>query len=77
MSDTNSYESIFRSDLFSGKAYVITGGGSGIGLKLAKELKSLGARVALIGRDADKLERVREGDQAGTDGHGYPQGAAA
>jgi citronellol/citronellal dehydrogenase len=59
-SDTATYQSIFRSELFAGKAYVITGGGSGIGLTLAKELTSLGARVALIGRDAGKLERARE-----------------
>jgi len=60
VSSAAAYGSIFRPGLFEDRAYLITGGGSGIGLKLARELTSLGARVALIGRDAAKLERARE-----------------
>jgi NAD(P)-dependent dehydrogenase (short-subunit alcohol dehydrogenase family) len=42
-------------DAFAGKVAVVTGGGSGIGLGIAGRLASGGAKVALIGRNADKL----------------------
>ncbi|MBS0519447.1 MAG: SDR family oxidoreductase [Proteobacteria bacterium] len=54
------YHSVFRSGLFAGQTIVVTGGGSGIGRCTAHELKSLGARLALIGRTLEKLERVKE-----------------
>src|SRR5712672_3161311 len=54
-----SYNSIYRRDLFREHIVVITGGGSGIGRCTAHELASLGAHVAIIGRNEDKLERVR------------------
>ena len=41
---------IFRPDLFAGQTIIVTGGGSGLGRCTAHELKSLGARLALIGR---------------------------
>src|SRR5436309_10760911 len=53
-----SYQSVFRPGLFAGKAVIVTGGGSGIGRCTAHELAALGARVALIGRKPDKLEKV-------------------
>ena len=53
------YRSIFRADLFSGQAIVVTGGGSGIGRCTAHELASLGAAVAIVGRKIEKLEAVR------------------
>lgn len=43
----------------AGKTVVITGGTGGIGLSAASALARLGARVAVVGRDAEKLERVR------------------
>jgi citronellol/citronellal dehydrogenase len=52
------YKSIFASDLFLGKAVIVTGGGSGIGRCIAHELASLGAKIALIGRSPEKLARV-------------------
>jgi len=52
------FSSIFRPNLFAGRVIVITGGGSGIGRCTAHELASLGAKVALIGRKADKLIRT-------------------
>ena len=55
-----SYRSIFRPDLFAGQTIIVTGGGSGLGRCAAHELKSLGARLALIGRTRSKLEEVRE-----------------
>lgn len=54
------YDSVFRPGLFAGRTVIVTGGGSGLGRCTAHELKSLGARLALIGRTMAKLERVRE-----------------
>jgi citronellol/citronellal dehydrogenase len=53
------YQSIFKEDLFAGQTVVITGGGSGIGRCTAHELAALGADVAIIGRNADKLNAVQ------------------
>jgi citronellol/citronellal dehydrogenase len=53
-----SYQSVFRQDLFAGQTVVVTGGGSGIGRCTAHELAALGADVAIIGRNADKLGAV-------------------
>lgn len=39
---------------------LITGGGEGIGLGIAAALSAKGARVAVMGRDADKLNRAAE-----------------
>ena len=49
------YDSVFRPGLFSGKTVIVTGGGSGLGRCTAHELKSLGARLALVGRTMEKL----------------------
>ncbi len=54
------YDSVFRPGLFAGRTIIVTGGGSGLGRCTAHELKSLGARLALIGRSPDKLARVKE-----------------
>jgi len=54
------YDSVFRPGLFAGRTIIVTGGGSGLGRCTAHELKSLGARLALIGRSSDKLARVKE-----------------
>ena len=50
------YNSVFRPELFAGKAIVITGGGTGMGRCVAHELASLGATVALWGRRNEPLE---------------------
>lgn len=52
------YHSVYRPDLFAGQTIIVTGGGSGIGRCTAHELASLGAHVALVGRDAGKLDTV-------------------
>lgn len=52
------YSSIFRANIFSDRVFVVTGGGSGIGRCVAHELASLGAGIALVGRNRDKLEAV-------------------
>src|SRR5581483_11423196 len=44
----------------SGKVVLITGGSRGLGLALAQELGSRGARLALCARDTGELEQARE-----------------
>lgn len=55
-----SYRSVFASGLFEGQTHMVTGGGSGIGRCIAHELASLGASVALVGRNPDKLRTVAD-----------------
>jgi citronellol/citronellal dehydrogenase len=54
-----SYDSIYNRGLFDDQIVVVTGGGSGIGRCTAHELASLGAHVAIVGRNEVKLEQVR------------------
>jgi citronellol/citronellal dehydrogenase len=54
-----SYKSAFKAGLFEGQTIIVTGGGSGIGRCTAHELASLGANVAILGRNAEKLDRVK------------------
>lgn len=51
-------ETIFDEKLFRGKNALVTGGGSGIGLYIARELLALGANVAICGRNEEKLKRA-------------------
>ncbi len=53
---TARYRSAFRAGLFDGHTVVVTGGGSGLGRCTAHELASLGAHVALVGRQIGKLQ---------------------
>ena len=46
----------FASNLLAGKSALVTGGGSGINLAIAKRFASQGASVALIGRTREKLD---------------------
>lgn len=47
--------SIFRSGIFDGKVALVTGGGTGIGLRTARELGQLGATVVIASRKMEKL----------------------
>ncbi|MEM7050392.1 MAG: glucose 1-dehydrogenase [Acidobacteriota bacterium] len=69
---------------FSGKTAIITGGGSGIGKEVARQLVQRGARVVINGRNGDKLEAARreidptgEGVHAVTGDIARPQTARA
>src|SRR5213595_1838337 len=53
------YRSIFAPGLMRGQVALVTGGGSGIGRCTAHELAALGAAVAIVGRNADKLAAVQ------------------
>lgn len=44
---------------FKGRTVVITGGSRGLGLALARQMVSEGARVVICGRDPESLERAR------------------
>lgn len=49
-------KSMFRKDLFETKTALITGGGTGIGLRTARELASLGCQVILASRRLEIIE---------------------
>jgi NADP-dependent 3-hydroxy acid dehydrogenase YdfG len=55
----------------TGMAVLITGGGTGIGAAVARELASAGARVAIVGRRPEPLETVA-GSIRGTGGTCLP-----
>ncbi len=46
---------MFQSDLLANKIACLTGGGSGLGLTMAKRFAELGARIAILGRSAERL----------------------
>ena len=45
---------------FEGRVVVITGGSRGLGLVLARQLAAQGARLCLLARDPEELERARQ-----------------
>ncbi len=48
--------SIFRPGLFENRVAVVTGGGSGIGFAIARDLGMLGAKVAIASRKQERIE---------------------
>jgi citronellol/citronellal dehydrogenase len=50
---------IFADDLLKNQVALITGGGSGIGLAIAREFGDLGAKLVISGRNAEKLANAK------------------
>jgi NAD(P)-dependent dehydrogenase (short-subunit alcohol dehydrogenase family) len=64
--------SVFKEGLFQGKTVFITGGSSGINLGIAHAFGAAGAKVAINGRKADKLEAAVRGlRERGVRAEGY------
>jgi NAD(P)-dependent dehydrogenase (short-subunit alcohol dehydrogenase family) len=64
--------SVFREGLLAGKVALVTGGGSGICLRIAERFAQKGARVALVGRTPEKLDRAAAGiREAGGEAIGF------
>jgi len=51
--------SIFRDRLLAGKTAFVTGGGSGIGQRMAERFAEHGAKVMLVGRKQEKLDAAQ------------------
>jgi citronellol/citronellal dehydrogenase len=49
---------MFQKDLFKNKTVLVTGGGSGIGLEIAKQFMVLGAEVYIASRKPERLEQA-------------------
>ena len=56
--------SIFRANLLQGKTAFVTGGGSGIGQRMAERFAEHGASVVLAGRRQEKLDAAASGIRA-------------
>jgi NAD(P)-dependent dehydrogenase (short-subunit alcohol dehydrogenase family) len=52
---------IFRDGLFEGQVAIVTGGGTGIGAAITRELARLGAHVVIASRKAGVIERAANG----------------
>lgn len=55
---------VFSPGLLAGKVAFITGGSSGINLRIAQRFAAAGARVAIVGRDAVKVEGAAQAIRA-------------
>jgi NAD(P)-dependent dehydrogenase (short-subunit alcohol dehydrogenase family) len=49
---------MFQTDLLHDRTVLVTGGGSGLGLSMARRFADLGARVAITGRNAERLDEA-------------------
>ncbi|MCC7228450.1 MAG: SDR family NAD(P)-dependent oxidoreductase, partial [Burkholderiaceae bacterium] len=47
---------MFAGDVLKGRVALITGGGGGIGLEIARKYGQLGAKVVITGRSQDRLD---------------------
>ena len=51
---------VYRNDLFKGKVVAVTGAGSGFGFAIATLFARLGADVAVLGRNEDRLTHAKD-----------------
>jgi NAD(P)-dependent dehydrogenase (short-subunit alcohol dehydrogenase family) len=56
---------MFKEDLLAGKVALVTGGGSGLGLTMTRKYLELGARVAILGRNQERLQQAADELRAG------------
>ena len=54
------WRTVFRDNLFTGKVAIVTGGGTGIGKAITKELSRLGCRVVIASRKLEKLQEAAQ-----------------
>lgn len=65
--------SIFNAGLYAGKHVFVTGGSSGINLRIAEAFGEHGAKVSINGRKVEKLDGAVQGLRAkGISAEGYP-----
>ena len=48
--------SVFKEQLLAGRTALVTGGGSGIGQRMAERFAEHGAKVMIVGRKQEKLD---------------------
>jgi len=58
------WQSCFRDRLLHKKVAIVSGGGTGIGYSISKELASLGCTVIITSRDVSKCEKATDGINA-------------
>lgn len=51
------WKSVFRDNVFEGKVGIVSGGGTGIGMTIAKEMSALGCVVVIASRNKDQCEK--------------------
>ena len=51
---------MFEKNTLNGKSILVTGGSSGLGLSMAKHFADHGAKVAICGRNQDKLNKAAD-----------------
>lgn len=63
---------IFKDDVLAGKSILVTGGGSGLGLEIARALAAKGATVHICGRRATLLDEAAQSISGETGGKVVP-----
>ena len=58
--DLYKMQSVFRAGLFEGKVAIVTGGGTGIGKAIARELLYLGSKVVISSRKEERLQKAAD-----------------